>query len=225
MKRGAEILDRHTVNLERVRRGKHPANSPWLWSPGKKPALPYFSEKWGLKCAIISAVDLIKGIGICAGCDVIEVEGATGNFDTNYNGKAQAAIDALKDHDLVYVHVEAPDECGHRGEADVKTAAIEKIDHEILSVVHKYLSQSGEDYKIMVLPDHPTPIELRTHSMEPVPFFIYDSRSEKHNNIESYTEEECRKTGLYIPRGHDLMQILTADDSEKEAAKLSAELS
>ena len=207
------------------RRGKHPANSPWLWSPGKKPALPYFSEKWGLKCAIISAVDLIKGIGICAGCDVIEVEGATGNFDTNYRGKAQAAIDALKDHDLVYVHVEAPDECGHRGEADVKTAAIERIDHEILSVVHKYLSQSGEDYKIMVLPDHPTPIELRTHSMEPVPFFIYDSRSGKQNDIESFTEEECRKTGLYIPRGHDLMQILTADDSEKEAAKLSAELS
>ncbi len=224
MKRGAEILDRHPVNLERVRRGKHPANSPWLWSPGKKPALPYFSEKWGLKCAVISAVDLIKGIGICAGCDVIEVEGATGNFDTNYRGKAQAAIDALKNHDLVYVHVEAPDECGHRGEADVKTAAIERIDHEILSVVHKYLSQSGEDYKIMVLPDHPTPIELRTHSMEPVPFFIYDSRSEKQNNIESFTEEECRNPGLYIPRGHDLMQILTADDSAKEAAKLSAEL-
>ncbi len=224
MKRGAEILDHHPVNEERRRRGLKPANSPWLWSPGKKPALPSFTDKWGLKCAIISAVDLIKGIGICAGCDVIEVQGATGNYNTNYAGKAQAAIDALKDHDLVYIHVEAPDECGHRGEADVKTAAVEKIDHEILAPVHKYLAECGEDYKIMVLPDHPTPIELRTHSMEPVPFFIYDSRKDISGIPDKYTEAECRRTKLYIPHGHDLMSILTSDDSSKEAALHSGEL-
>ncbi|MGN1410459.1 MAG: cofactor-independent phosphoglycerate mutase [Eubacteriales bacterium] len=215
MKRGAEVLDRHPVNEERRRRGLRPANSPWLWSPGKKPALPSFGEKWGLRAAIISAVDLIKGIGICAGCDVIEVEGATGNFATNYRGKAEAAIKAFSDHDLVYVHVEAPDECGHRGEADVKTAAVEKIDAEILAPVHEFLANSGEDYKIMVLPDHPTPIEIRTHSMEPVPFFIYDSRNDV-SGAEKFTEAECGKTGVYIPAGSELMGVLVADDSSSK---------
>lgn len=208
MKHGAEILDKHPVNEARRQKGLKPANSPWLWSPGKKPALPSFKEKWGLNAAIISAVDLIKGIGICAGCDVIEVKGATGNFNTNYKGKADAAIKAFSNHDLVYIHVEAPDECGHRGEADVKTAAVEKIDKEILAPVYEYLKNSGEDFKIMTLPDHPTPIEIRTHSMEPVPFFIYDSRKDE-KGAEKFTEKECEKTGFYIPDGSNLMGYLT----------------
>lgn len=204
MREGAKVLDGHPVNEERRRRGLKPANSPWLWSPGKKPALPSFSEKWGIKAAIVSAVDLIKGIGICAGCDVIEVEGATGNFNTNYRGKAEAAINAFADHDLVYVHVEAPDECGHRGEADVKTAAVEKIDSDILSPVYEFLKNSGEDFRIMVLPDHPTPVEIRTHSMEPVPYFIFDSRHDE-DGVERFTEDECAKKNNYLSDGSLLM--------------------
>lgn len=204
MREGARVLDGHPVNEERRRRGLKPANSPWLWSPGRKPALPSFGEKWGIKAAIVSAVDLIKGIGICAGCDVIEVEGATGNFNTNYRGKAEAAINAFADHDLVYVHVEAPDECGHRGEADVKTAAVEKIDSEILAPVYEFLKNSGEDFRIMVLPDHPTPVEIRTHSMEPVPYFIFDSRRDE-DGVGRFTEDECEKKNNYLSDGSLLM--------------------
>ncbi|MBE6709847.1 MAG: cofactor-independent phosphoglycerate mutase [Ruminococcaceae bacterium] len=205
MKEGAKVLEHHPVNEARRARGLRPANSPWLWSPGKKPALPSFPEKWGVRAAIISAVDLIKGIGICANCDVIDVEGATGNFATNYTGKANAAIDAFKNGcDLVYVHVEAPDECGHRGEADVKVAAIEKIDSLILAPVLDYLETSGEDFRILVLPDHPTPIATRTHSSEPVPFFLYDS-GKTETGVDVYTEASCAAKELYIPDGSTLL--------------------
>ncbi len=205
MKDGAAVLEHHPVNEKRRARGLRPANSPWLWSPGKKPSLPSFREKWGVKAAIVSAVDLIKGIGICAGCEIIDVEGATGNFATNYTGKANAAIDAFeRGMDLVYVHVEAPDECGHHGEADVKTAAIEKIDGLILRPILEYLEKSGEAFRILVLPDHPTPIELRTHTSEPVPFFLYDSASVKEG-VPSFTEAECGKKELYIPDGSTLL--------------------
>ncbi|MBE6541040.1 MAG: cofactor-independent phosphoglycerate mutase [Ruminococcaceae bacterium] len=207
MEEGAKILDHHPVNEARRARGLKPANSPWLWSPGKKPALPSFSEKWGISAAIVSAVDLIKGIGVCAGCDVIDVEGATGNFNTNYSGKAQAAIDAFEKNDLVYIHVEAPDECGHRGEPDVKVASIEKIDAEILTPVWEYLKGCGEDYKIMVLPDHPTPIETRTHAMEPVPFFIYDSREDR-SGVDVFTEKTCSGCDTYISDGSTLMDLV-----------------
>jgi len=204
MKEGAKILEHHPVNEARRARGLRPANSPWLWSPGRKPALPSFYEKWGVKASIVSAVDLIKGIGICAGCDVPDVEGATGNFHTNYTGKANAAINAFKDHDLVYIHVEAPDECGHRGEWDIKVKAIDKIDELILRPVYEYLKNSGESFRILVLPDHPTPIETRTHAMEPVPFFLYDSEKEV-DGVADYTEEECEKTGFYISDGSTLL--------------------
>ena len=207
MKEGAAILENHPVNVARRERGLRPANSPWLWSPGRKPALPSFSEKWGIRAAIVSAVDLIKGIGICAGCDVIDVEGATGNFHTNYAGKANAAIEAFRDHDLVYIHVEAPDECGHRGEWDVKVSAIEKIDSLVLAPVYEYLKNCGEDFKIMVLPDHPTPIETRTHAMEPVPFFIYDSREDKCG-VSAYTEDTCTSADFYISDGSTLLSHL-----------------
>jgi len=204
MEKSHQLLKDHPVNLDRIKRGKNPANSPWLWSPGRKPALPSFEEKWGVKAAVVCAVDLIKGIGVCAGCDVVNVEGATGNFSTNYRGKAEAGIAAFADHDLVYIHVEAPDECGHQGNADEKTRAVELIDSEILAPVWEYLKSTGEDYKILLLPDHPTPIEIRTHSMEPVPFVMYSSKDEK-NGVKVYTEEECRKTGIYVSDGSTLM--------------------
>lgn len=208
MKKGYEIIKDHPVNVKRREKGLRPANSPWLWSPGKKPALPSFKEKWGLDGAIISAVDLIKGIGICAGMKVVDVEGATGNYHTNYTGKADAAINCFKEgSDFVYVHVEAPDECGHRGEDTVKVSAIEKIDSLILKPVHDYLENSGEDYKIMVLPDHPTPIEIRTHSMEPVPFFIYSSKEDKAGG-EIFCESDAESKELYIPDGSTLLNIL-----------------
>ncbi len=206
MKRGYEILRDHPVNVRRRAEGKRPANSPWLWSPGQNPSLPSFSEKWGVSASVVSAVDLIKGIGICAGMEVINVPGATGNYSTNYKGKADAAIDAFRrGREFVYVHVEAPDECGHRGEFDIKPLAIEKIDSEILAPVLEYLRSCGDDFKVMVLPDHPTPLELRTHSPEPVPFFIYDPADEK-SGVAAFTEETCRATGFHIPDGSTLLE-------------------
>ena len=204
MKEGAKVLENHPVNVSRRARGLHAANSPWLWSPGKKPALPDFYEKWGVKTCVISAVDLIRGIAICAGCDTRIVEGATGNYHTNYRGKGDAAIGAFADHDLLYVHVEAPDECGHQGKPDWKVDCITKIDTEILKPVYEYLLSTGEDFRILVLPDHPTPLEIRTHSSDPVPFFLYDSR-EAESGVDTYTEETCRAMNDYIPDGSTLL--------------------
>lgn len=208
MKKSFDILNHHPVNEARRARGLKPTNSIWLWSPGKKPQLPSFKEKWGLNAAVISAVDLIKGIGICAGMKTYDVEGATGNVKTNYVGKAEAAIDAFKNGcDYVYIHVEAPDECGHRAELENKVLSIELIDQKILAVVYDYLEKSGEDFKILILPDHPTPIRLRTHTIDPVPFMIYDS-SKTYEGVESFSEEAAEKTGNYIPNGYTLMDIL-----------------
>ena len=208
MRRSFDILNHHPVNEARRARGLRPANSIWLWSPGKKPALPSFKEKWGLNAAVISAVDLIKGIGLCAGMKSIDVEGATGNVHTNYDGKAEAAIEAFKNgSDYVYVHVEGPDECGHRAELENKIISIEKIDGKILSPVYEYLKASGEDFKIMILPDHPTPIRLRTHTISPVPFMIYSS-SKEFDGVDTFTEESAQNTGVYVDKGHTLMDIL-----------------
>ena len=205
MKRGYEVLKNHPVNLARIAAGKKPANSPWLWSPGTKPALPSFKEKWGIDASVISAVDLIKGIGKCAGMEVIEVEGVTGNYLTNYKGKADAAIDAFRrDRDFVYVHVEAPDECGHRGEIENKVLAVEKIDSLILAPVYEYLKNSGEDFKILCLPDHPTPLEIRTHSHEPVPYFMYDSRKSV-SGVDKFSEKTCEEMHDYNPDGSTLL--------------------
>ena len=208
MKKSFDILNHHPVNEARRARGLKPANSIWLWSPGKKPQLPSFADKWGLKGAVISAVDLIKGIGICAGMTSFDVEGATGNVHTNYDGKAQAAIDAFKDgYDYVYVHVEGPDECGHRAELENKVLSIELIDQKILVPVYEYLKGCGEDFKIMILPDHPTPIRIRTHSIDPVPFMIYDSRKDE-SGVSLFCEESAAKSGLYIENGYTLMDVL-----------------
>lgn len=217
MKESYDVLNDHPVNRERRARGLRPANSAWLWSPGKKPALPSFEEKWGIKGAVISAVDLIKGIGLCAGMQSIDVPGATGNVHTNYDGKAQAAIAAFKaGYDLVYVHVEGPDECGHRGEAQNKVLSIELIDEKILAPVFEYLKQSGEAFKILVLPDHPTPLEIRTHSSDPVPFFLYDSEKE-HKGVNTFDEKTARMTDLEIEHGHDLLSLMISKEDQQPA--------
>lgn len=205
MKASYDVLENHPVNVARRAKGLKPANTIWLWSPGKKPALPDFKEKWGLNGAIVCAVDLIKGIGICAGMKAIDVEGATGNIRTNFKGKADAAIKAFKDgHDFVYIHIEAPDECGHRGELDNKIKSIELIDEKILGPVYSYLKESGEDYKIMVLPDHPTPLCTRTHAIDPVPFMIYSS-TKQYDGVESFTEESAKSKNFYIEHGYNLL--------------------
>lgn len=207
MRESYDILENHPVNVSRRARGLKPANSAWFWSPGRRPSLPIFKDKWGIDATVISAVDLIKGIGLCAGMESIDVEGATGNVHTNYSGKADAAIDAYKrGRDLVYLHVEAPDECGHRAELDNKILSVEKIDELILAPIFDYLTQSGEEFSILVLPDHPTPICKRTHTMEPVPFFIYSS-AEEHTGIDMYSEKNCADTGLYVPNGYKLLDM------------------
>ena len=211
MKASWDILDHHPINEARRARGLKPANSIWFWSPGKKPALPSFKEKWGLSGAVISAVDLIKGIGLCAEMESIDVEGVTGNVHTNYEGKAQAAIDAFKRGvEYVYVHLEGPDECGHRAETENKVLSIELIDKKVLSPIYEYLKASGEDFKIMILPDHPTPIRLRTHTMDPVPFMIYSSK-ESVEGVDTFTEASAAEAGLYVSAGHTLMERLVKD--------------
>ncbi len=205
MERSCEILDNHPINVERRKKGLNVANSCWLWSPGKKMTLPCFADKFGISGAVISAVDLIKGLGISAKMRSIDVEGATGNLHTNYEGKANAAIDAfMSGVELVYVHLEGPDEHGHRGEAENKMRCIENIDSRVLAPVFKYLQSCGEDFGIMILPDHPTPVRLRTHTRAPVPYLIYSSKNAT-NGISTYTEDACAE-GEYIADGWKLMQ-------------------
>jgi len=214
-KKSYELLSSHPVNLDRKARGLRPANSLWLWSPGKKPAIPSFKEKWGIDGAVISAVDLIKGIGLCAGMESIDVEGVTGNVNTNYSGKANAAIDAFRrGNEFVFIHVEGPDECGHRAELENKITAIERIDGEILKPVYEFLKSSGDDYKIMILPDHPTPICKRTHTMDPVPFMIYSSKDEITSGYDKFDEKGAVATGRYIPRGHDLLNYMIGEKKD-----------
>ena len=209
MKESFDLLNHHPINEARRARGLKPANSLWFWSPGKRPQLPSFSEKWGVRGAVISAVDLIKGIGICAGMRSIDVEGATGNVHTNYKGKADAAIEAFENgYELVYVHVEAPDECGHRAELENKVIAVERIDAEILAPVLEYLRSTGEDFKIMILPDHPTPIRMRTHTIDPVPFFIYASDAVLEG-VDTFNESTAVAKNNYLANGYRLMEILT----------------
>lgn len=207
MEKSYDILNDHWVNVKRRAEGKRPANSIWLWSPGKKPMLSNFSEKYNLKPTVISAVDLIKGIGLCAGFESVDVEGATGNVHTNFSGKANAAINAFeKGSDFVYIHVEAPDECGHRAELENKIKSIQLIDSMILGPVMKYLESTGDAFRILLLPDHPTPICMRTHTREAVPFVIYDSTNPAGNcEINSYDEESCEKSGVYIDPGFKII--------------------
>lgn len=208
MKKSYEILKDHPVNLARRAKGKNEANSIWLWGEGRKPYLENFSEKNGVKACIVSAVDLLKGIGICAGIQVPEVKGATGYIDTDFEGKTNAGIEAFKNGvDLVYLHFEAPDECGHRGEVENKVKAIELIDRRCLKLMLNYLQESGEDYRILIMPDHPTPLDIKTHSSEPVPYMIYDSRVQK-DGVSCFTEVNAESTGLFVERGPEIMKKL-----------------
>ena len=206
MKDSYAFLSEHPVNKKRVAEGKRPANSIWMWGEGKKPMLPALSDVSGIKGAIVSAVDLLKGIAKCAKMEAPEVEGATGYIDTNFEGKALAAVDALKNGcDFVYIHLEAPDECGHRNEPENKVKAIEMIDSRVLPIVLDGLKAIGEDYKIMVLPDHPTPIVTQTHAADPVPYLIYHKANEKQG-VDSINEETAKNTGVFIENGPDIMR-------------------
>jgi 2,3-bisphosphoglycerate-independent phosphoglycerate mutase len=216
MKRSYELLKDHPVNLGRVKRGLRPANSAWFWGEAKKPVLPAFHEKHGKKGAVISAVDLIKGIGICAGLKNVEVEGATGNIDTNYAGKAEAALRELSDgSDFVYVHIEAPDECGHRFEVENKVKSIEYIDQKIIRPILDGLDKMGEAYSLLILPDHPTPLRLRTHTKNPVPYILYRSVGTKPSGISSYNEESAGTTGIFVEKGYTLIERLFEKQEDK----------
>lgn len=205
MKKSYDLLKDHPVNQARIARGKRPANSIWLWGEGTKPLLDNFSEKFGIKGSMISAVDLLKGIAICAGMNSVDVDGATGYLDTNFDGKCKAAIEEFKNGaDLVYVHVEAPDECGHRGEIENKVKAIEMIDEHILGPVVEFL-KNYDDFAVLVCPDHPTPLSIRTHTSTPVPYLIYDSKNEINSGVKVFCEKEARETGNYIEKGFTMM--------------------
>lgn len=207
MKKSYDILKDHPVNRQRVAQGKRPANSIWLWGEGRKPGLRDFKEKNGLSAGVVSAVDLIKGIGKLAHMEVAEVPGATGYLDTNFTGKMEAAARMLREgRDLVYVHVEAPDECGHRGEAQNKVRAIELIDQKILGPMLEELERY-DDYRILIMPDHPTPLSTRTHAADSVPFLIYQKSAPKAG-VSVFTEKTAADTGLFIQHGPSIMDRL-----------------
>lgn len=206
MKRSYDILMKHPVNIARMEKGLKPANCIWLWGEGKKPKLGNFKEKYGKNGAVITGVPLIKGIGRGIGFDVIEVPGATGDFDTNYKGKGEAAYKALINNDtqFLFIHIEAPDECGHEGDVDLKIKSIENIDKYIVPPVKKALDELGKHYKILIMPDHATPIEKRTHTLDPVPFLIYDNEYliEGSNRFD---EDQAKSTGLFYENAYDIM--------------------
>lgn len=211
MKESYDLLVSHPINLRRICEGKRPANSIWLWGEGTKPSLPSFYEKYGLKASVISAVDLLKGIAGCADMCAPHVEGATGYIDTNFEGKAQKALEELKDgKDLVYIHIEAPDECGHRNEPENKVRSIELIDEKALKLLIDGL-EIYDDYKILALPDHPTPIATMTHASDPVPYMIYHKENPKPNAVTTFTEKTAKETGVFIEHGHTLMEHFIND--------------
>ena len=207
MQKSYDLLNTHPVNLARAAQGKNKANSLWYWGAGTKPSLQNFREKTGFTGAMVSAVDLLKGIAVGTGMKVCEVSGATGSIDTNWEGKAQAAVDALlKDGcDFVYVHLEAPDEMGHQGLVEEKVTSIEYLDSRVIAPIKQAMEQAGENFRMLILPDHPTPIRVRTHTAEPVPYVLYDSTRQRRA-IARYTEAEAAATGIYEPDGYKLME-------------------
>ena len=209
MEQSFDILDNHPLNVARAKAGKNKANSLWFWGAGTKPALSSFTEKTGKRGAMISAVDLLKGIAVGAGMQVLEVEGATGGLTTNYEGKAAAAAKALLEdgNDFAYIHVEAPDEMGHQGSVENKVKAIEYLDGRVIRPLYDALTASGEDFRMLILPDHPTPIRLRTHIGDPVPYLLYDS-TKKESHTWTYCEAEAAGSGRVFSRGYELMAYL-----------------
>ncbi len=202
-----EILSNHPLNKERQEKGLHPANSLWFWGAGTKPELDAFADKYGKRGVMISAVDLLKGIAVGAGMGNVLVDGANGGLYTNYKGKAQAAVDALlkQGYDFAYIHVEAPDEMGHQGSVEKKIQSIEWLDEQLIKIVKEQMDESGEEYRMMILPDHPTPVSVRTHTSEPVPYLLYDStKKEKHDW--KYCEKDAAETGRMFDKGYELLQ-------------------
>lgn len=209
MEQSFDILDNHPLNVARAKAGKNKANSLWFWGAGTKPALSSFTEKTGKRGAMISAVDLLKGIAVGAGMQVLEVEGATGGLTTNYEGKAAAAAKALLEdgNDFAYIHVEAPDEMGHQGSVENKVKAIEYLDGRVIRPLYDALTASGEDFRMLILPDHPTPIRLRTHTGDPVPYLLYDSTA-KLGTGALYNEASAQQTGVFVEKGYTLIDHL-----------------
>lgn len=204
-----EILANHPINIERMKNGLNPANSLWFWGAGTRPCVTSFEEKNHKKGAMISAVDLLKGIAIGADMKVLEVEGANGGLDTNYEGKAEAAVDVLlnEGYDMAYVHVEAPDEMGHQGSVERKIKAIENLDSRVIKVIKDALDKAGEDYRMLVMPDHPTPICVRTHTSNPVPYMLFDSTDIKESTLD-YNEKCGKESGLFMANGYEMMNYL-----------------
>jgi len=209
MERSYDLLNDHSLNLQRAADGKNKANSAWFWGAGTKPSLENFTKKTGKKGAMISAVDLLKGIAVGAGMEVIHVPGANGSLHTNYEGKAQAAVKAVLEDgcDFAYIHVEAPDEMGHQGSIENKVQAIEFLDSRVVAPVKQAMDASGEDYRLLILPDHPTPIRCRTHTADPVPYILYDSTRQR-KSVAHYSEKEAAATGIYEPKGYQLIDRL-----------------
>lgn len=211
MKRSYDLLKDHPINLKRKQEGKKPANSIWLWGEGTKPALANFKDVHSLKGGIISAVDLIKGIGMLAGMEIIEVDGATGDYKTDFTAKANTAADKLLNGlDFVYIHIEAPDECGHHGDFEHKVYSIQEIDGKVIKKLIERLEDAGEDYAILVCPDHPTPCEIKTHVSEPIPYLLYSNVKNLANGAKRYTEAEAKNTGAYVEDGYKLISKLFA---------------
>lgn len=210
MKRSFTLLNDHPVNLKRIKEGKKPANSIWLWGEGTKPALDDFFKLRGLKGGIITAVDLVKGIGMLSGMRVLNVDGITGNYDTDFKGKAEAAADALLNDglDYVYIHIDAPDECGHRGDCAHKVYSIEQIDGKVLKTLFKRFENAGEDLALLVCPDHSTPCDIKTHLSDPIPYLIYTNKKSLSNGAKRYTEDEAAETGSYLSDGYRLIEKL-----------------
>lgn len=209
MKKSYDILKGHPLNEERKKKGLRPANCCWFWGAGTKPLLSSFEKEHNKKGVMISAVDLLKGIAVGAGMDNIEVEGANGGLNTNYEGKARAAVKALTEdgYDFAYIHIEAPDEMGHQGSAERKVKAIENIDARVIPILTDGLEEAGEAYRMLVLPDHPTPVSVRTHTSDDVPYLLYDSTRPAVNNCH-YNEEEAARTGIRVEKGHELIRRL-----------------
>lgn len=206
MRESYDILKDHPVNKARIARGLNPANSLWIWGQGTRPELPDFNEKYGVRGAVISAVDLIKGIAMFAGLEVLKVEGINGTKHTNFSGKAQAAIEAYeKGKDFIYMHIEGTDECSHQGDLEGKIRCAEDIDSKVVRPIYEYLKESGEDFRILVVPDHRTPLSIRTHSSDPVPFMIYDSRHETEADFtKQFNEKAAMSSGNHFEEGYTL---------------------
>ncbi len=210
------FLEKHPINQQRRSQGKLPANSLWPWGQGRFPRLEPFKNKWGLSGAVVAAVDLIKGLGVLAGLEIIDVPGATGYLDTNYEGKALAAIDALSEHDFVFVHVEAPDEASHEGALDLKLRAIQDFDRYVVRTVLEEATARLKEYRLLVITDHLTPLSLRTHASKPVPFAIYDSRQTEVKRATGYGESSAKETGLFIPNGEELLKLFLGREPQIE---------